>query len=279
MKAIVCLGNYAKKPYYFERFDISVYSMEELAFCLKENAFMLGTEIMSDGLLYFIKAECNVPELADKLYPLVHSAGALSTFVSYILEYVGLYDKEIIEQTVNTVKAGSGMSDYEKQKLRIDQLVQKNRFLPALECYDEMISQVEAQQEKGKNIKKLLADMWYHKGVIYAQLFLYGEAADCFSKAYALRKTAGVLKAWLFAKRMELPEKDYIALIADSPEYYDASLQIEKKLEAAQKEWTASLEYAGLENMREWRIRGELEKYSEESSLLVETLKKQYRSQ
>ena len=60
MKAIVCLGNYAKTPYCFEKLGIYVYSMEELSYCLKENAFLLGMEIMEDALLRFIDMECGV---------------------------------------------------------------------------------------------------------------------------------------------------------------------------------------------------------------------------
>lgn len=278
MKAIVCVGNYAENPYYFERFDISVYSMEELSFCLKENAFMLGTEIMDDELLHFIAAECDLPELAKELYPMVHRSGSLSVFVTCILEYVGFYDKETIAQTANTVKMGSGLSDYEKQKLRIDFLIQKNKYLPALEAYDEMISQVETQNISGKTARRLSADMWYNKGIIYAKLFLYNNAAEAFETAYEIRKTPTVLKAWLFAKRMELPEKDYIALIGDHPEYYEASKQLEKQLEQAGKEWHNSLQYAGLENMKEWRDQGDICRYEEEADRFVVSLKEQYRS-
>ena len=57
MKAIVCLGKYAKNPYCFEKLGILVYSMEELSYCLKENAFLLGTEIMNDAMLQFIGIE------------------------------------------------------------------------------------------------------------------------------------------------------------------------------------------------------------------------------
>lgn len=278
MKAIACIGNYAENPYYFERFDISVYSMEELSFCLKENAFMLGTEIMDDEMLHFISAECNLPELAKELYPMVHRSGSLSAFVTCILECVGFYDNETIMHIANTVKMGSGLSDYEKQKMRIDFLIQRSKYLPALEAYDELIALVEGQNVNGKTARRLLADMWYNKGIIYAELFLYGNAAEAFRIAYEIRKTPTLQKAWLFAKRMELPEKDYIALIGDHPECYEVSKQLEKQLQMAENEWSNSLQHAGLENMHQWRSQGDIHRYEEEADRLVGALKEQYRS-
>ena len=76
MKARLCLGIYATNAYCFERLGISVYCMEELCYCLKENAFLLGTEIMNDELLHFIGSDCQVPELAKELYPMVHQKGS-----------------------------------------------------------------------------------------------------------------------------------------------------------------------------------------------------------
>ena len=86
MKAIVCFGEYAKSSYHFEKLGISVNCMEELCYCLKENACLLGREIMEDRLIRFIDTECKVPQLAKELYSLAHQKGSLSAFVTLILE-------------------------------------------------------------------------------------------------------------------------------------------------------------------------------------------------
>ena len=41
MKASLCVGEYCENAYNVEGLDIRVYSMEELCYCLKENAFLL----------------------------------------------------------------------------------------------------------------------------------------------------------------------------------------------------------------------------------------------
>lgn len=277
MKAIVCLGQYAKNSYYFEKLGISVFSMEELSYCLKENAFLLGREIMDDRLLRFIDVECDVPQLARELYTLVHQKGSLSAFVTIILEYVGFYDKATISEVENTIKSGSGLTDFEKQKLRTDHLAGKKKYQAAIEEYDRLIVELEELAATGKQ-QPILAEVLHNKGVALASLMMYGKAAQCFQRAYDLCGEEGMLKSFLVAKRMELSEKDYIALIAQMPTAYELSLQIESQVEGLETKWMNTTIYAGLQNMKEWNEQGNRQQYYEEGELLLEALKDEYRS-
>lgn len=280
MKAVVCLGEYAKSSYCFDKLGLCVYSMEELCYCLKENAFLLGREIMHDKLLRFIDVECNVPQLARNLYSLVHQKGTLSAFVSLILEYVGFYDAETIREVENTIKNNSGLTDYEKRKLRIDFLAANGKYSVALEEYNDLIDSMESMEGMegmGRN-EAVLAATWHNKGVILASLFLYEEAAECFMRSYQIMEDEHVLKRFLLAKRMELPEKEYIALIAEMPHAYELSLQIEKQLEELEIKWQQSSVYVGLQNMKEWHDKGEVQRYEEECDQLIDALKEDYRN-
>ena len=82
MKASLCVGEYCENAYNVEGLDIRVYSMEELCYCLKENAFLLDLSIMNDKLVDWIGEECKVWELAKQLYPMVHTKSfPFATFV------------------------------------------------------------------------------------------------------------------------------------------------------------------------------------------------------
>lgn len=277
MKAIVCLGKYAKSPYCFEKLGIFVYSIEELSYCLKENAFLLGPEIMEDALLRFIDKECDLPQLAKELYYLVHQKGSLSAFVTIILEYVGFYDKETIRAVENTIKSGSGLNEFEKRKLRTDHLAGKKKYPSAMEEYDALIKDLEAEEHKG-HVSSILAGALHNRGVVLASLYMYKEAAQCFKRAYDISGEEEELTSFLGAKRMELTEKEYISLIAEMPAYYDASLKIEHRIEELEKAWVNTSAYAGLQNMKEWNEQGRVHKYYEEGDQLVEVLKDEYRS-
>ena len=98
MRASLCVGEYCENAYTVEELGISVCCMEELCYCLKENAFLLDLSIMNDKLADWIGEECKVRELAKQLYPMIHKQGSLSVFVLTILQYVGMYGEEDLKQ-------------------------------------------------------------------------------------------------------------------------------------------------------------------------------------
>ena len=51
MRVSVCVGDYATTPYCVAGLEIEVYSMEELCYCIKENAFLLDFSLLNDGLV------------------------------------------------------------------------------------------------------------------------------------------------------------------------------------------------------------------------------------
>ncbi len=277
MRARACLGIYSQNAYYFERLDIPVYCMEELAFCLKENAFLLDTEIMNDALLQFIGSDCQVPELARELYPMVHQKGSLSVFVSTILNYVGFFEKKTVQQVENTIRTGSGLTDYEKQKLQIDYLAERKKYDVALEAYDTLIQTIEAEEGHAPANTEVLANLYYNRGVVYAGMLLYRQAAASFRRSYDIKKDRGAMLSYFFAKRMELSEQEYVDLVAKHPECHETSLQVERRIEELELQWRETPVCVGLEHMRQWRVMGENLKYYEESEQIVDALKEEYR--
>lgn len=127
MKASLCVGEYCETAYNIEELEIRVYCMEELCYCLKENAFLLDMSIMNDKLVDWIGEECRVRELAKQLYPMVHKQGSLSVFVLTILQYVGIYGEEELQAVAQVLKQGSGLSNLEKRKSQIDYMVEKRK--------------------------------------------------------------------------------------------------------------------------------------------------------
>ncbi len=270
MKAIACMGSYARAPYYFEKLDMRVSSMEELCYLLKENAFLLGTEIMQDGLLKFIGSECDVPELARELYPLVHKKGSVSTFVAMILEYVGFYSEEEIRQVEKVLKQGAHLSEYEKSKMQIDYMAEKKRYNSALEEYENLY----ARMPKGVQAGEILHNI----GVVYANMMMYDKAAKAFLEAYELNHNSDSFVAYLGAKRFELTDREYVDFAAQLSEFYKEEMELEKLLERINEAWENSPGYMGIIHMKEWRQEGRLRKYEEEGQMIADTLKNEYRS-
>lgn len=279
MKAYAQIGNTAVTPYYFKKLDIMVYTMEELCYVLKEEAFLLGNEIMEDELIEFVGEGCGLDELARELHPLVHQKGTLSSFVSMIQSYVGFYSREEIGQMEDTLKMSSGMSDYEKKKMQIDYLVEKKRYSAAGDAYDTLLKELDKlEPELLQAHGRVLAGIWHNKGVAFAGLMRYDEAGECFRKAFELSGDKESFMAFLGAKRLTLSQTDYVALVSEFGKQYADCLAFEKSFDKLQSSWEQTPECAHLKEMRTLRVMGEQKKYYSESEKVVQLLKNRYRS-
>ena len=277
MKASLCVGEYCENAYNVEGLDIRVYSMEELCYCLKENAFLLDLSIMNDKLVDWIGEECKVWELAKQLYPMVHKQGSLSVFVVTILQYVGMYDPEEILQVEQVLKQGAGLSNLEKRKSQIDYMVEKRKYAAAIRGYDMLLETWNHLEQEGKELPagKVRAAILHNKGVALTGLMFYDKAAYYFNEAWKTDPDREHLDAYLAAKRMELTEDAYVA--AQNPENYTESLELEKRIEQFEREWEQQPEYRQLRLRGDWRVNDRV-KYDAENERLTQALKNSYRT-
>lgn len=280
MRASVCVGEYSTTPYCVAGLEIPVYCMEELCFCLKENAFLLDETLMSDSLVKWVAEGCGLGELARELYPLVHKQGSLSAFVSMIMEYVGLYNASAVREVEQVLKQGAGLSSIEKRKSQIDYLVQKKKYVSALRGYDALLSKWQELEREERELPaaKVRASILHNKGVAFTGLMLYGQAAEAFAEAHRICGDEEHLTAFLAAKRMELSESEYIALAAELTDSYEMTIALEKKLESLQGQWQEQADYQRLQMRSDWRSGRDRQKYYDENERLTLGLKNSYRN-
>ena len=279
MHVSACVGNYATTPYCMPGLGINVYSMEELSYCLQENAFLLDFSVMNDSLLDWIDRECGLRELAKALYPLVHKKGSLSAFVVNLMNFVGLYDEQQVAEVEQVLKKGAGLSSIEKKKSQIDYLVRKKKYSAAIRGYDSLIDKWQEQEAEGKLLPAVscLADILHNKGVALTGLMIYDKAAEFFLKAYETDAREDYYRDYLAAKRMELTESEYVAFAAEDTEGYGLALELEKDVEQLVREWEQQPEYLRLNSRRELRTGENKQRYYDESEQLTQTLKESYR--
>ena len=280
MRVSTCVGEYAEIPYSVPGVEINVYSVEELCYCMRENAFLLDTTLVNEKLLRWLETECGLRNLVKLLYPYVYRKGSLSAFAVTIFQYVGLYEESTVREIERVIKQGAGLSSIEKKKSQIDYLTRKKKYNLALKNYDELIAKWDEQIAAGEPVPAVscLAAIWHNKGVAYTGLMLYAEAAKCFYRAYELGGEEACFKAFLAAKRMELPEDEYVNFVADFSNMYHQSLELEKAMEAALSDWEQQPEYLMLFRRRELRADGNWQQYHLDNDRQALKLKENYRN-
>ena len=279
MGVSLSVGNYAAHPFCLEGLGLHVYCAEELCYCLKENAFLLDMDLLSDKLVNWIRQECGLEDLAKELYTMVHRKGSLSAFVTRILEYVGFYDLQEIQEVERILKRGAGLSILEKRALRIDQLLDLHKYVAAISEYDALLSSWdEASAGSSTARPDLKSKLFHNRGIALAGLMRYRHAAESFYSAYETDGNEESLRCFFVAKRMELKAKDYVAFAAGMPEYTDVTLKLEKEVERMNKVWESCADYHRLNTRPLFREEHE-PGYQEESGHILAALKEAYRSQ
>lgn len=224
-RVILCIGNYAENPYYIESAALSIYSMEELCFYLYENAYLLDKNTINKKLIEWIAQECGLKELSKDLLLLYHKKSTISIFVITILGRMYYCPQPELEELEKVIKESDSMNVLEKKKTAADYFAKRGKILHALNEYEKLVVEI------GKSDEFLLSKVFHNIGTIYASMFEFEKAAEYFLHSYELSFEHKTYLSYLYAKRLDLKEEDYIRFITENPKNYQFSLEVEKKIE------------------------------------------------
>lgn len=259
-------GDYAEIPYHIAQTDTSVYCLEELCFALCQNTFLLDRGLLDQRLVRWLETECGLKELARRLYGLVSGNASPSTFVGVILEYAHFGTEEQRRETEDALRLGADEDSSVRRKNFADYLVEHER-------YGQAVTEYEKVMEEMPGINHVMrSQLLYNKGVAFCRLFSFEEAAGAFLAAHQENpENEQAAVSYLAALRMSLPETEYISFIAGNPEWHEQSLEVEKRMDAAQTEYENSGAYRELRRLMERR---DTVYYDTVSKKLVEMQKK-----
>ena len=275
-RIILGTGTYASKPYYVEKFYVNLYSIEELCYLLVDKAELLDQDMMRRDLVQWLDEQCGLNELAHTLYSLLNQNGSLVAFVGTILEYINLYPEEVTARTEQVVKSNEGLNPYERKKAKADYMLQNRKYFMALRQYYSLLEQIPETD------KMLRAKVLHNMGVTCAEMFMFEQAADWFMQAYVQDRNEESLEMYLASLRMHYEDKEYITFIAEHPEYHDASLRVERRMDQASGQFEGTDENRMLFTLQVFKEEGsgtggsDVQYYQEIEKLTV-SLKEQYR--
>ena len=273
---ILGTGRCAEKPYFVEKFYINLYSVEELCYLLVEKAEMLDPEIMQRDLVQWLDEQCGLNQLAHALYSLLNQNGSTAAFAGIILEYVNLYPSDVVDRTEETIRSNEGLSPWERRKGKADYMLQNGRYYGALKQYYALLEQLSDTD------KVLSAQVLHNMGVTYAKLFMFRQASERFREAYEKDGAKESLALYLASVRMYSQDNEYVSFIADHPEYHNASLQVERRMEQAAGQFEATEENRMLVTLQVFKEEGSSTAgsdtpYYQEIERITTELKERYR--
>lgn len=264
---ILSRSKYADKPYYISNMSINIYSMEELCYYIYNNIYLIGTDLVDDGLITYIADVLGETELAGQLEYLTSQEAGLSEIVITILRYVDYYSEEEIQELKAVIDKLDMQNAAERLKARADNFLNNRRFDSAIRNYELIVY--------GKRDTSLpvnfYGDVWHNMGVAYGRMFYYKDAEICFKTAYELNQNENSLKASVVARFLGqgtvIPdEEDELAYV------------ICREIETIMDHVTEEPEYLPVKTALELKNEGRISEYHEAMNNIVASWKSEYRN-
>lgn len=271
-RVLLCLGRYARNPYFVERAYVNVYSVEELCYCLIRNAYLVDEEIMDENLPGWLERECGLKNLAEKLRQVKEAGESPGDYAGTILDYVGYGSREEIGQAREEMNKGTGLSLYEKRKARADHLAESKKLASALKVYEGLVEEL-PEGEKELRPTSCTTEASY--------------MPDCSVSGTRRRVSASLMSKWkgrmlilviLQPGRMYMEEAEYLNFTAVGGQGHKLALKVEKLMEEALETFEGTQESRMLFTLKVCGEEDNSVSYEEEVRKITDELKEQYRN-
>lgn len=250
----LCVGNYAKNPFYVSLSDIYLYSMEELCYYFLDKVYYFDYDIVSQELVDWIRTECGMEELADELDVYIRKHVSAAAFVTTIMEKTGIYDENIRKKVDRILKEQAELSPLERLKKRAEYFYQNGRFHQAQLIYMELLAQTPKQDNDTR------AQLLYNIASVYAMNFDFRLAAQYYGESYRLKETKQTRQAYILANRQAMTDFDYGGFMREHEEWQQDFEEAEAALQEAREAWSSSKQRQCVEDWKHTKLIQELKK-------------------
>lgn len=202
---LICRQERAKMPFYIESMGLRLYSMEELAYFLYENIYLVDKRMLGEHLWEWIHSEIGNAELAEKLKKGSESGSSLQNMILTILRSVEFYTPEELNALSAKLKVLNTYQEQERLKLRADEFFVNRNYQAAIYEYEKILN---IRQSDRLGVE-FYAHVWNNLGVCYCRLFLFGRASRAFRTSYQYSRDPEVLKEYVCALKLGLSGEDF----------------------------------------------------------------------
>lgn len=247
----LCARELSDTPYRVEATGLPIYSVEELAYYLYENIYLIDDSIMEESLYAWIERELGMPELAAKLRGAQGAANHVYNQVMTILQAAAYHTKGELSALSEKIRKISGLQLQERLKYKADELLRGGSFWAAVAEYERILG----IRQSGKLPVEFYAEVWEHLGCCYAGLFLFEKAAECFESAYQFHKDARYRERAYYARRLAAVGQETMELPEDGELPEGMLEQAEHTLKELEQESRAACEQCSPEEFLKLRMK------------------------
>lgn len=271
-RVMLTAGNLAGSPYYLQKMERNIYSLEELAYSLVQGAQYLDETIMSPALADWLDQECGLQELAESLRKYTGKSRQLPEYVSLILRAAGYVRQDKLRRVREIVEEGGSLQPLQRSIRNADYLAESRRIYQAIAAYDGILQEYDGME------KNTRAALERKKGLLYSSVFRFLPAAEAFLRAYDLTGDPESYLYYLTVLRLGLPQGEYVSFISEHPEAYEYSLTLEQRVEDAEAAYRDELENGAMHKLSSYYENGQMTGFEVELHRRVTDMKNEYRN-
>lgn len=196
-----------KTPYYIRSLSIRIYTIEELAYIITDEALRIDEGFMKKELVDFVGRDLGCRELAEKL-EYYRQDNNLAMFCRAILLYTEFVAKDRIEQLTELFTENQSLSPGKRFLRRGNYYMQNDLVMQAMAEYHKALKEFGAIDDKEK-----YALVLHNLGTGAAKIFDFEMAAKYYLESYELSLDEETYNLYLASLRLGNSKDEYLNLI------------------------------------------------------------------
>ena len=180
MEQVYLCGRTAQKPYYMRELGISLWSAEELSYCIWHNALLIDEDFFSEELFSFLRDELQLGQVADKLNRYYSGPNDRDSALIMLLREIGYYGEADISRFQDLLSRQRRLGPVERMKEKGDLLTRKKRYESAIRAYSRILT----KRREYRLSPAACGTILQHMGVAYLRMGYAEEAMECLQGAW-----------------------------------------------------------------------------------------------
>ena len=236
----LCVHELAKTPFWMETTGIHIFSIEELAYYLYENIYLIDERMIDEKLYDWIERELGMKSLAERLQKGRSTGTHVYNQVMNILQASEYYTEKELNDLSEKIKTISGMQEQERMKYKGDELAQNKNYWGAINEYEKLLS----IRQNSKLSMEFYGNVWNNLAACYGKLFLFEKAASCYENAYQYQKNSEYRERAYYARKLAFYGEEWAEELLEnkiSEEFLKQADKVLEELEEASRQECSSL--------------------------------------
>ena len=276
MSGLILCTKKSDIPYKIVDSGINIYSIEELAYYLYNNAYFVDESFFTADLIEYIDTKLKLKKIASRLSLASRQKTDFTEKVMIIITGSMYYTENEMKAFEKELKSISAKSMMERMNARAKMLYDNNKLLAARNVYENIL----AGTPDRKPEPAFYAEVHLGLARILCRMFYFKEALEELKAAYELDQSEEILKAIVNTKLMI--KKTEVAQIDLSEERaIDKALVDECELDFKDlvRQIKMSREYERLENVFVYDGKKNFDAYYDNMQVVLGGWKEEYRSE